>query len=246
MRVLLADDHTITRQGTRKLLATEADIEVVAEAADGPETIALVQELRPVVRDLRPTLAAAHQLAPDLRTLFLRLGVGPSSLIAASEKGFPASRDTLRATIPLLNELWPFLAQLNPSLAYIALNSQVTADFIGFGAGGLAAKIPSPSGGVGHYLRQYGPNGPETVSVYQQREANNRGNAYLSPTGLAGAPLEQNEIFPNWDCKPSGGATAASPQGAMNGHPACFVQPPFEFQGKWQKLVNIEADNYSN
>jgi DNA-binding NarL/FixJ family response regulator len=47
MRVLLADDHTITRQGTQKLLATEADVEIVAEAADGAETVALAEELQP-------------------------------------------------------------------------------------------------------------------------------------------------------------------------------------------------------
>jgi len=49
MRILLADDHAITREGTRRLLETEADLEVIAEAADGEETVRLAQELRPDV-----------------------------------------------------------------------------------------------------------------------------------------------------------------------------------------------------
>jgi phospholipid/cholesterol/gamma-HCH transport system substrate-binding protein len=204
----------------------------------------LIQQLRPVVRDQRPTLAAARQLSPDLRTVFTRLGVGPSSLIDVSKTGFPASSQTLEGAKPLLNELWPFLEQLNPALAYIALYSQTTADFIGFGAGGLAAKIPSPSGGVGHYLRQFGTNGPETVSIYSQREANNRGNAYFGPTSLSGKDASIKMIFPNWDCGPSHGETGATPPGGPGAHPACFVQPLFPFQGRNQKFPHVEADDY--
>jgi DNA-binding NarL/FixJ family response regulator len=47
IRILLADDHAITRDGTRRLLDTEADFEVVAEASDGEEAVRLAQELRP-------------------------------------------------------------------------------------------------------------------------------------------------------------------------------------------------------
>jgi phospholipid/cholesterol/gamma-HCH transport system substrate-binding protein len=208
------------------------------------DTDPLIQELRPSVRDLRPTLAAARKLAPDLRTLFNRLGVGSSSLIDVSEKGFPATSDTLRATAPLLNELWPFLSQLNPSLQFIGLYSATVADFIGFGAGGLAATIPSPSGGTGHYLRGLSANGPETVSVYSQREKNNRGNAYLGPTGLAGPDPTVKMIFPEWDCRNAGGEVQATSPHDQDSHPACFVQPLFPFQGRNTKLPHVEADNY--
>lgn len=47
IRILLADDHAITREGTRRLFDAEADFEVIAECADGEETIRLAQELRP-------------------------------------------------------------------------------------------------------------------------------------------------------------------------------------------------------
>jgi len=39
IRVMVADDHPIVREGIRRLLALEKDIEVVAEAGDGHETL---------------------------------------------------------------------------------------------------------------------------------------------------------------------------------------------------------------
>lgn len=47
--VLLADDHTIVREALRALLELESDLEVVGEAADGREAVALVEKLRPDV-----------------------------------------------------------------------------------------------------------------------------------------------------------------------------------------------------
>ena len=55
VRVLIADDHPVVRQGLRGMLAGEADIEVAGEAADGAEAVALAAELQPdvVLMDLR-------------------------------------------------------------------------------------------------------------------------------------------------------------------------------------------------
>ena len=47
--VLLAEDHTIVREGFRKMLELEADLEVVGEAEDGRAAVALVKKLRPAV-----------------------------------------------------------------------------------------------------------------------------------------------------------------------------------------------------
>jgi len=49
LRVLLADDHRIVREGLRSLLNEQPDIEVIAEAGDGQEAIRLAQKMSPIV-----------------------------------------------------------------------------------------------------------------------------------------------------------------------------------------------------
>ena len=69
IRVLLADDHVLVREGLRALLAKEADIQVIAEAGDGREAIRSAGETRPdvVAMDLSMPLLngleAARQMA---------------------------------------------------------------------------------------------------------------------------------------------------------------------------------------
>ena len=47
IRIVLADDHKIVRQGLRVLLEAEPDFEIVGEAADGLEAVSVVERLRP-------------------------------------------------------------------------------------------------------------------------------------------------------------------------------------------------------
>ena len=47
IRIVLADDHALLREGIRALLSRESDVEVVGEAADGREAIARCRALRP-------------------------------------------------------------------------------------------------------------------------------------------------------------------------------------------------------
>ncbi len=49
IRVIIAEDHAVVREGTRELLEREEDIEVVGEAANGAEAVALAGELNPDV-----------------------------------------------------------------------------------------------------------------------------------------------------------------------------------------------------
>jgi len=49
IRVILADDHAIVREGVKRILAGESDIEVVGEAADGAEALVLAERLHPDV-----------------------------------------------------------------------------------------------------------------------------------------------------------------------------------------------------
>jgi NarL family two-component system response regulator LiaR len=49
IRILIADDHAVVREGLRTLINTKPGLEIVGEAADGAEAIALVQKLEPDV-----------------------------------------------------------------------------------------------------------------------------------------------------------------------------------------------------
>jgi NarL family two-component system response regulator YdfI len=55
IRLLIADDHLIVRQGLRLILETEAGFELIGEAADGAEAVQLADQLQPdvILMDLR-------------------------------------------------------------------------------------------------------------------------------------------------------------------------------------------------
>jgi virulence factor Mce-like protein len=217
----------------------------------------LIKELQPVARDLGPTLHAVQVLSPDLRRLFTKLG----PLITVSKTGLPAVRDTLRGATPLLAALGPFLEQLNPILTWLSTHQQLTSDFISNGATGIAAKTLSFSGnGTGHYLRQFGPVGPETLSFAPKRDADNRGNTYPPPLWLAdpraflaGGKFSGSFALPSWDCSntgaPGDGSKGASgaPTQLTQGQQACWVAPPLgPLVGQGGKFAHITPAKYSN
>jgi len=47
IKIVIADDHTVVRKGTRQILEQEADFKVVGEAADGEEAVQMVSSLNP-------------------------------------------------------------------------------------------------------------------------------------------------------------------------------------------------------
>jgi len=78
--VLLAEDHTIVREGFRKMLELEADFEIVGEAQDGRTAVALVKKFHPevvlmdIAMPLLNGLEAARQVlkaAPATKVLML-------------------------------------------------------------------------------------------------------------------------------------------------------------------------------
>lgn len=92
IQVLIVDDHTIVRKGTRALLAEVEDIEVVGEAADGREAVDQAEMLRPdvilmdLVMPVMDGIEATRQITgsqPDTRILAL-------TSFAADDKVFPA------------------------------------------------------------------------------------------------------------------------------------------------------------
>lgn len=80
VRVLLAEDHAVVREGTRQIIEADPSIEVVGEAADGAEVVGLASRLRPdvVLLDLRMPVINGFEAtrrivadAPDARILIL-------------------------------------------------------------------------------------------------------------------------------------------------------------------------------
>ena len=47
IRIVIADDHAIFRDGLKKLLSLERDLDVIGEAEDGQQTVELVKKLQP-------------------------------------------------------------------------------------------------------------------------------------------------------------------------------------------------------
>jgi phospholipid/cholesterol/gamma-HCH transport system substrate-binding protein len=223
------------------------------------DTDPLVKKLEPVAVNLKPTLIDVRELAPPLRSFFNHLG----PLITASKTGLPAIRDTLNGATPLLGSVGPFLEQLNPILTWLSTHQQLTSDFISNGAAGLAAKTTTFGGdGTGHYLRQFSPVGPETLSFATNRDAANRGNTYPPPLWLAqknifsaGGKYPGSFALPSWDCSNTGAAgdgsqpanNGVTPSLTQTGTPACWVAPSIAgLIGQSGTFPHVTAAHYSN
>jgi phospholipid/cholesterol/gamma-HCH transport system substrate-binding protein len=177
----------------------------------------LVLQLEPVARNLGPTMSAVNTLSPYLRHLFVTLG----PLITASRTGLPATAQVVLGLKPLLGALGPWLEQFNPILDWLAIHQPLLSDFISNGASPLEATTTVfGGGGTGHYLRQFGPIGPETLGMYPNRDPNNRGNTYPPPIWLNTLQDFVHGDFPAWDCKNAGGQ-----HGATATQQPCWVAP---------------------
>ena len=100
IRILLADDHAVVRQGFKMILDAQADMEIVGEAGNGREAVALAEELRPdvVVMDVAmPELngiEATRRLAasaPHTRVLALSMhkdSVYVREILRAGARGY--------------------------------------------------------------------------------------------------------------------------------------------------------------
>ncbi len=77
IRVVIADDHPLVRAGLRQVLADEPEIEVVGEAADGDETVAVLRSTEPdvVLLDITMPGAPFPGLLRMLRSAFPRVAV---------------------------------------------------------------------------------------------------------------------------------------------------------------------------
>jgi NarL family two-component system response regulator LiaR len=139
IRVFVVDDHAIVRDGIRSLLATEADIEYVGEAANGSDAVSEVRSLCPdvILMDLvmpeMDGIEAIHQIMafqPEARILVL-------TSFSADDKVFPAikagalgyllkdtgSEDLMRA----IHQVYRGESSLHPKIARMLLQEISTA-----------------------------------------------------------------------------------------------------------------------
>ena len=96
VRIVIADDHPIVRDGLKKLLQLEDDFEVVGEAGDGREVLEKVQELDPdvLLLDLRmpnldglSTLQALQQINKRTRVIVLTASEDKNEFVQAMKLG---------------------------------------------------------------------------------------------------------------------------------------------------------------
>jgi two-component system response regulator NreC len=137
IRMLLADDHTLFREGLRALFASEGDIEVVGEARDGEEAVRKASELHPdvVVMDiLMPVLdgiEATRRIRaalPDVKVLVLSMYDDEEHvqrLLAAGASGCMLKRATSDELVRSLREVVAGGMALDPAVA-----AKVVKDYV--------------------------------------------------------------------------------------------------------------------
>jgi two-component system response regulator NreC len=137
LRIVLADDHTLFRQGLRRVLEEQAGWQVMAEASDGAEAVRLTLECEPdiVILDIAmPRLngvEATRQIVrrlPDVRILILSMysdDLYITQALQAGARGFilkdSADADLVRA----VRDLAAGKSYFSPDVSKVVLNDYV-------------------------------------------------------------------------------------------------------------------------
>lgn len=96
IKVILADDHIIVRNGIKILLESEGEVEVIAEASNGQEAIEKVKQFKPdiLISDIRMPImngleatAELKKISPDTKTLILSMHDDEEYIIKSVECG---------------------------------------------------------------------------------------------------------------------------------------------------------------
>ncbi len=146
LRVLLADDHEIMRQGLRVLLEKNSDMEVVAEANDGQEAIELADQLKPdvVVMDVNmPGVDgpdATRRIVssqPDTRIVALSMHSKKGFIIEmlkAGASGYVLKENAFSELVNAINTVMGNEIYLSSKITRIVVDDYVE-DRVGRGAG---------------------------------------------------------------------------------------------------------------
>ncbi|MEA2828620.1 MAG: hypothetical protein QOG43_3059 [Actinomycetota bacterium] len=134
IRVLVCDDHDLFRKGLRMVLEAEEDIVVVAEAADGEQAVARVEELAPdvVLMDVRmPRMGGIdatrviRQLFPATRIIVLTVSDEEDDLygaVKAGANGYLLKEVSIEEVADAVRAVYGGQSLISPSLASKLLN----------------------------------------------------------------------------------------------------------------------------
>ncbi len=137
LRILLADDHTVVRQGLRKVLEERADWEVVAEAGDGREAVRQAEELEPDVAILDITMPllngveATRQIvkgSPSTRVLVLTMHADEAyvnQILQAGATGYLLKDSADVDLIQAVSAVSKGKSFFSPAIARVMLNDYV-------------------------------------------------------------------------------------------------------------------------
>ncbi|MCK4724013.1 MAG: response regulator transcription factor [Dehalococcoidia bacterium] len=134
IKILIADDHAVVREGTRRILEQDQRLEVVAEAADGEEAIRLATNLKPdvaIIDIAMPNIdgiEATRQikaLCPDTTVLILTAYDDDQfifSLLEAGAAGYLLKSVRGRELIDAVRSVHAGESVLHPAIARKVLN----------------------------------------------------------------------------------------------------------------------------
>lgn len=77
MRILLAEDHKVVREGTRRLLESQEDFEVVGEASDGVEAVELAKKYKPeiIIMDVSMPRLNGIEATKQIKALYPNMAI---------------------------------------------------------------------------------------------------------------------------------------------------------------------------
>ena len=129
IRVLIADDHHVVRGGIRALLETEANIDVIDEAADGVETVLKTRSLNPdvILMDLMmprksgiEAIEEIKQEDPDARILVLTSYSADEKVFAAIKAGalgYLLKETSTKELLQAIQDVYRGESSLHPAIA---------------------------------------------------------------------------------------------------------------------------------
>lgn len=165
IRVLLADDHTILREGIRILLEAEPDMDIVGEAGDGEEAVKLALELKPdiVLMDIAMPvmngLEATRRLRaadPDIHVLILSMHEDQDyvvPILEAGASGYVLKRTAASELVSAIRAVYEGNSFLYPSVAKMLIQSYLRRqgeeeDAAEASADGAGGGVPIPGGAL--------------------------------------------------------------------------------------------------